>query len=372
MCTDSQTSPGQWTRREFVRGAAALVAVPHLAPRLIDSRQFAYVASEDDSLRIFSVQGGKWTQIQHVSSLAPACVLLSPNQNVLYVSNAVATHERLPRGTLETFLIDANDGHLTLASRTALSLSATEPRHMAISPDGKLLAVAAYSGGVYNLLPIASDGIPGPAQSIFKETGCGTHAQLQTSAHPHTLIFDRTGRRLFSSDLGSDRLSIFTVEDGRLQRMTLRATAEGSGPGACLLHPTASVLYAWHELESTLTSYRYDGASIGEEMQRFYLPETWRGSLALHPSGRALYTAQATFRAWRVDGGGRLSLKQEISLGETKQVVAAPDGESVYTLGGLGGSIREMRTDRETGELKGQTRVAEVNQPRSLVFKTIS
>jgi 6-phosphogluconolactonase len=371
MCADSPISPGQWTRREFVRGAAALVAVPHLPPLLSGSRQFAYVASGNDSLRVFSVQSGRWTQIQHVASLAPACILLSPDQNMLYVANAVAVHDRLPRGTIETFHIDANDGRLTLASRTALSLSATEPRHMAISADGKLLAVAAYGGGVYNLLPIASNGTPGWVSSIFKDTGYGAHAQFQTSAHPHTLIFDRTGR-LLSSDFGADRLSVFTVEDGRLQRTTQRATDEGSGPGTCLLHPTAGVLYAWHELESVLASYRYDGTFIGERVQRFYLPAISRGGLALHPSSHMLYTLQATLRAWRVDGEGRLSLKQEISVGETKQIVAAADGESVYTLGGPGGSIHEFRTDRETGELKGQTRVAEVNEPGSLVFKTIS
>jgi 6-phosphogluconolactonase (cycloisomerase 2 family) len=290
---------------------------------------------------------------------------------MLYVANAVALHERLPRGTVETFHIDANDGRLTLASRTALSLSATEPRHMAFSADGKLLAVAAFGGGVYNLLPIASDGTPASVSSIFKDTGCGAHSQLQTAAHPHTLVFDRAGR-LLASDFGADRLSVFTVENARLQRTAQTATDAGSGPGDCLLHPTAGMLYAWHELESALASYRYDGDSIGEQVQRFPLPSASRGSLALHPSGRVLYTAQATLRAWRVNGEGKLSLLQKISVGETKQVVAAPDGESVYTLGGPGGSIREIMTDRETGELKGQTRVAEVNQPASLVFKMIS
>jgi 6-phosphogluconolactonase len=371
MCADSQTSPGQWTRREFVRGAAALVTVPHLTSGLTSSRQLAYLGSGDDSLRVFLIEGGRWTQVQRVASLAPACVLLSPNHNMLYVANALSVHERLPRGTIETFHIDA-DGRLRLAGRTALSLSATEPRHMAISADGKLLAVAAYGGGVYNLLPVADDGTLGSVQSIFKDTGCGAHAQLQTSAHPHTLIFDRTGGRLLSSDFGADRLSVFTVEDGRLQRTTQRVTGEGSGPSTCLLHPTAGVLYAWHALQSTLASYRYDGASLGEGLQRFSLPAHAQGSLALHPSGRTLYTAQGTLLAWRVDGDGKLSLKQEVSAGETKQVVAAPDGESVYTLGGASGSICAVRTDRDTGELHSHTRVAEVNQPGSLVFKTIS
>ena len=57
-----------------------------------------------------------------------------------------------------------------------------------------------------------------------------------------------SGRHLLSSDFGSDRLSVFGVEGGRLQRRMQQATGEGSGPGACALHPAGSVFYAWHEL----------------------------------------------------------------------------------------------------------------------------
>ena len=152
--------------------------------------QFAYVGCGDDSLRVFRLQGEVWTQIQRVPSQAPACVLLSPAQQTLYVANEVDEHEGLARGTVEAFHIRPEDGRLTLLSRTALSLSATRPRHMAVSPDGKLLAVAAYGGGIYNLVAIAQDGSLGQVSSIFKDAGCGPHAQLQASAHPHTLLFD--------------------------------------------------------------------------------------------------------------------------------------------------------------------------------------
>jgi 6-phosphogluconolactonase len=381
MQPDDRRLLGTWTRREFVRGAAAIVALPHLPQAVAGAAypQFAYVASGEDSLHVFRLRGEVWTRTQQVPSPAPVCILLSRAQRTLYVANQVDVHEGLPRGTVEAFHIDPLDGRLTLLGRTPLSLSATRPRHLALSPDGKLLAVAAYEGAIYNLFPIGEDSSLGPPSGIFKQTGCGPHVQSQASAHPHTVLFDADGRHLLSSDFGSDRLRAFAVEGGRLQPRRQRATGEGSGPGACALHPAGSVVYAWHDLESTLVCYRYDGLSgaMGDTIQRLSFPLASVHTLALHPSGRMLYTAQETrneLRAWRVDAtSGRLTHAQGVVLGEASpiQITAAADGESIFVLDGLRGSIFKVTADRATGELHCKANVAVVNEPKSIALKTI-
>jgi 6-phosphogluconolactonase len=358
----------KWTRREFVRGAAGLVALPYLQS---PSSHFAYVASGEGAVHVFLVQGERWTRIQRVSSLAPACVLLSPTQRTLYVANEVEVHEGLPRGTVEAFHIDPLDGRLTLSSRRPLSLSATRPRHMALSPSGKVLAVAAYGGGIYNLFPVAEDGSLGQPGGIFKDAGCGGDPQSQASAHPHSLLFDPGGRHLLASDFGSDRLSVFAVEGDRLQRLAQRPTGRGSGPGATVLHPGGSLLYAWHELQNTLACYRYDGASgtVGEGIQTLRFPRSSAGALAMHPSGRMLYTSQGV---WQIEGeSGRLARTQQV-LPNGSQISAAPDGGSIYILDGGSGSIYRLTADRATGELHYKTRVALVSGPKSIAITTHS
>jgi 6-phosphogluconolactonase len=381
MQSDDRRLAGRWTRREFVRGAAGVVALPHLqrAVAAAPSRQFAYVASGQGSLDVLSLRGKVWTKTHQVPSPAPACILLSAAQRTLYVANEVDVHEGLPRGTVEAFQVDPFDGHLTLLDRQPLSLSATHPRHMALSPDGKLLAVAAYGGAIYNLFPIAGDGRLGHASTIFKQAGCGPHAQSQASAHPHTLLFDTSGRHLLSSDFGSDRLSVFAVEGGRLQRRMQRATGEGSGPGSCALHPAGSLFYAWHDLENTLACYRFDGVSgaLGNAIQRLSFPVASVHALALHPSGRMLYTTQGNrneLRAWHVDArDGKLTPARVVLLGEATptQITAAPNGESIFILDRLRGSIYKVTTDRMTGELHCKAEVAVVKEPKSIALKTI-
>ncbi len=382
MQSDDRLSAARWTRREFVRGAASVVALPHL-PQIVTAsalpRQFAYVASGQGSLHVFRLSGERWTSTQRVPSRAPACILLSAAQRTLYVANEVDVHEGLPRGTVESFHIDPFDGHLTLLGRQPLSLSATHPRHMALSPDGKLLAVAAYGGAIYNVFPIAADGCLSQPSGIFKQAGCGPHADSQASAHPHTLLFDTSGCHLLSSDFGSDRLNVFAVEGGRLERRSQRTTDEGSGPGACALHPAGSVFYAWHELQSTLACYSYDDVSgtMGETIQRLSLPMASLHALALHPTGRMLYTTQANpneLRAWRVDAkNGRLTRAQVVSLEEATptRITSTPDGESLFLLDGQRGSIYKVTADRVTGELHCKAEVAVVNEPKSIALKTI-
>jgi 6-phosphogluconolactonase (cycloisomerase 2 family) len=207
---------------------------------------------------------------------------------------------------------------------------------------------------------------------------------LQASAHPHTLVFDANGRHLLSSDFGSDRLSVFAVEDGRLRKRMQQFAGEGSGPGACALHPSGTTFYAWHDLENTLACYRYDWSSgtLGETIQRLSFPSSVAGTpsaqaLALHPSGRMLYTTQATrnrLSAWRIDAeNGLLSRAQHVLLGEAAptQITVAPDGKSVFFLDGVRGSICRVTANPITGELGRKAKVALVHEPRSMALKTI-
>src|ERR1700761_977948 len=140
-----------FTRREFLRGAASLAASRRLPAQ---ARQFAYIASRDGAVHAFAIQNEQWVETQTLPSASPAAMVLHTARKVLYVANDVDQHQGIPCGTVEVFRVRSTDGGLTLVQRRPLSLSATGPRHLAISPDGSLLAVSAYGGGVYNLLPI--------------------------------------------------------------------------------------------------------------------------------------------------------------------------------------------------------------------------
>jgi 6-phosphogluconolactonase len=353
---------GAWTRRDFLRGAAGVVAAPK--PQ-VQSPGFAFVASGKTAIHGYSVSGNRWTLQQTVPSLSPAFVLLDSPGRRLYVANELDDYEGFPRGAVETFAV-GSDGTLRLLQRRPLSLSATRPRHMAISPDGKLLAVAAYGGGIYNLLPIERDGTLGPPSGILKETGCGAHAEVQASAHPHTVRFDTSGRSLLASDLGKDQLNVFAVEDGRLVRQSQRSTGAGSGPGAWVVHPGGSLLFALHELEQSLAMYRVTGTAVEQKQQIALTGAT--GALAVHPSGSKLYTGHADgLRIWTI--GRTLLSAQSVPIGTVNYVTTTED--VVYACVAAQGSIYRMGVDRMNGELDTAIRVARITAPGSMALRPL-
>jgi 6-phosphogluconolactonase len=383
------------SRRAFLRSTASFAALAQLrsvARATVQPKQntFAYVAcgqrtgGEDGLLQVFSLHGRHWTAIQRVPTRAPACVILSPDQQTLYVANQVGTHKGLARGTVEAFRIDPSDGHLRLLGRQALSLAATYPRQMALSPDGALLAVAAEGGAIYNLLPVSTDGGLDRPCSIFKQLDCAPHARLWTDAPPHRLLFDTTGSHLLSSGFGGGDMSTFVVAQSAVRRRMVQRTVEVEDPGACGLHPDGSILYVWHKAGGNLSCYRYDSVTgtVGETVQQISMPTYGSDSaspkaLAVHPSGRMLYTAEAThsrLQAWHIHAqSGLLSRAKRIELGGApgNEIVVAPNGESLFLLDCSRGLIQRIAVDSVTGEPSFVEEVATIHGAQSMVFKTL-
>ena len=380
----------QMTRRDVLRGACAMAVLSPLHPALaaadaLKLPAFAYVAasgSRQGCIHVFAVGRRKWSKIQRVPAHAPAQILLSHSQRALYVTNDVDTYRGLPRGTVQAFAIDPEGGTLTLLGRQALSLSATHPRAMALSPDGRSLGVAAYGGGILNLLPIAEDGSVGAATHTFKLTGSGPHPQLQQSSHPHAMLFDEASRDLIVSDVGSDRLALFSLDDGKLKRRMQYNSGAGSGPSDCVMHTASSTLFAWHALDGTLAAYpfrRGDGM-VGVARQRIVLRGNAAGravpaALLLHASGRLLYAGHAdngVITAWKIDEhtGALTHLSSQATSGAgAMQLVAAPDGESLFVVDES--AVHRMTTDAASGAMRAPEKLATLTNARWMALKTL-
>ena len=355
-CRSALRSRGEWTRREFLRGAAGVVALRHM-PSGVPAPQFAYVASGEGVLHVFSVRGDAVdAYTARPEPRACQCLDLAGATDTL----------RGQRGRGARRTAAGNGGGISRRSSgrpthvvepsTTFAIRDPAAAH-GLVPGWELLAVAAYGGGIYNLFSIAKDGSLSPPSHIFKDVGCAA-IPMRCSSMP-------ARRHLLSSDFANDRLSVFAVDEDRLRRCMQRSTGSGSGPGASVLHPSGSFFYTWHDLESTLVCYRYDGGTVGEAIQRFRCSA---GGLAMHPSGRALYTGQGV---WQIDvESGRLVRTQDVLPG-SGQIAVTPGGESVYVLARTGGYIYQVAADRMTGRLLSKTEVAAVNEPRSIAVKTI-
>ncbi len=203
------------SRRGFLRVLGGLSAVGALRGA---SAGVQYV-STDDAIEVRA----RGQVIQRVASDRP--VSLSLSGNFLFAVNEIAEFQGLPAGSVESFAVHAETGCLTRVSRQGLSLSATMPKSLAISPDGRHMVVAVYGGGAYNVLPVAPNGEIGRVTQVIKEIGCGK------VAHPDSVVFDASGQFVTATDTGADRLSVFRFNEGRMTRVSQVSYQFNSGRG---------------------------------------------------------------------------------------------------------------------------------------------
>jgi 6-phosphogluconolactonase (cycloisomerase 2 family) len=335
-------------------------------------------------IQVFAIRGERWTPTQTIASEHPSCLALHPNQRFLYAVNEIDSYHGLPSGTVEAFAIDPDHGRLTLLDRQPLSLSAIRPRHLAVSPDGRSLVVAVSGGGAYNVLPIATDGRLGKVWGILKEVGSGPNPTHQQASHPQMVIFDPTARHLLGTDLGSDRVNVFTLADDKLTLHGRSATQPGSGPHQMAMHPDSHLLYVRNELEASISCYGYN-ATNGKVLDRLQhvaiRPDNSNGqpaagTMAIHPSGRYLYASDhrcETIAGWHINAatGALTSMKSRIDrLGSPHAITLTPDGSALLVLSQKSDSVFRLPIDTASGHLRQPVQVATLPMtPKSLAVK---
>lgn len=390
------------TRRKFVQRVGYTSAASGLStlapwlsaiaqPATTQSPRFAYIGASGDAqgLHVFAIKGNNWLPIQTISTATPSALVLHPTQNILYATHSVDTYHGLPTGAVEAYAIDPHSGRLTSINQQPLSLSATMPSDLAISPDGRHLAVAIYGGGAYNLLPIREDGSLDRVSTILKETGSGTHRQHQASSHPHSITFDATGH-LLGTDLGTDRLNIFTITNGKLTRSSQAPQLPGSGPGNLAFHPASNLLFVANELDASISTFRYNPliAEISGLHRTSTLPPNFHGqrsapTLLLHPSGKFLYNANRRRKSnhpmadslvtWQVHPDtAALSPIQHITanLHRPHASVITPDAASLFVLNHDSG-VLQFSIDPARGILGKPAQTTTIQTPRSMVLRYI-
>lgn len=373
------------TRRAFLQDAGLVSAgsvlqsctppaegTGHSAPR------FAYVGTASKGIRVFTLGRKHWVFTQAVPSRSPSALALHPNRKFLYAANEIDEHHGFAHGTVEAYAVDPHNGTLALLGRHPLSLSAIRPRSLAVSPDGRCLVVSVYGGGAYNVLPLEANGNPGRVTGVVKEIGTGPNARHQRSAHPHTAIFDPKGRYFVATDLGSDRLNVFTMIGGSCVRTGRLALSQGSGPGHLALHPSGALVYLFNELEASVSSIHLDPDTgnirgYDERVAVLHRSQTLtRGSVAVHPAGHTLYTLADGIASWRIDSISGALTKRGVWQDKAASIhapVFSPDAGTLFALDCARGKVLRADIAHGSGELRPITELTELELPLSLCLR---
>jgi len=242
-----------------------------------------YGPEETHNLRLIEISG-HGAGIRQTSAVSaginPSYACPSADGRWLYVVNEKNRKSHGSYGVIKTYAIDDETYSLTYVSE--IETRGDDPCYMAETLDRNFLIAVNYGSG--SVIVIAKDE-NGVLQDIIHKTllmGFGPNRKRQQGAHPHWVTFSPDGDYVYITDLGSDRIWIFTMTfDGKLRAADIPAVLmpPGSGPRALVFDSEKGIAFSLNELSSTITPFRYEKETgmLHSHKAISTLPEGFRG-----------------------------------------------------------------------------------------------
>ncbi|MEU1892218.1 lactonase family protein [Streptomyces pristinaespiralis] len=276
-----------------------------------------------------------------------------------------------PAGTVLYAVSETEDGAVAAFAATGgdprpigrqVPVGGASPTHIAVS-QGHLMT-ANYGSGSVSVLPVGTDGAPGPLGGVMRHEGHGPVLERQSGPHAHQVLPDPTGRWVLSVDLGTDSVRICALDTAAdaltpHREMPLRP---GTGPRHLAFHPDGRHAYVLGELEPTVTLCRWDPAAgllepVGETA---VVPDGTAGPV--HPSapvvshdGRHLWAAvrgRDSIAALALDATGeRATFVTDVPCGGhwPRDLALDPTGRRLYAANERSGDVTWFTVDPATG-----------------------
>jgi 6-phosphogluconolactonase len=348
---------------------------------------YAYVGSRTTSERnargngitVFRVRPEGALETVHVCGelVNPSFLALNRNGDRLYTVHGDGD-------SLSVFAVDRLTGRIRLLQQQ--SCEGRNPVHLALDPTERFMVVSNHLRGCVVVLPVRDDGTLGQVSQRVELPGDpGPHRVEQPFSKPHFNPFDPSGRWLVVPDKGLDRIFVFGFDSGRLQPAPVPCvrTRDGAGPRHVAFHPTAPLMYAVNELDSSVTAYRFDAASGALAAFQWLpaLPDDFTGNsraagIIVDASGKTLYASNrghdsiAVFAVDEATGHLRM-IQSRPSLGHSPRYFAlAPSGRWLYVLNEDSDSIVTFAADGATGRLSPSGAQIRCGSPVCMVFST--
>jgi 6-phosphogluconolactonase len=191
---------------------------------------------------------GGLTWISTLALTSPSWLVKHPSLPVLY-----ATNETEAGGVSSVSLVD---GSLSVLDEEVPSGGA-HPCHLAVTPDGRFLLCANYTGGSLAVFGLSADGRITGRTALVQHNGTGPNAERQESAHVHMAVPNADGSVVSAVDLGTDEVRSYSLSaSGELSLVAVSKLPPGCGPRQLVRVPGSDRAYVACELSSELLTVR--------------------------------------------------------------------------------------------------------------------
>ena len=377
------------TARHLLVASLSLLAASAAA-----QTQYAWVGTYNpngEGLYRFTVDGktGELRDKALVSSLPNVAQLtVSQDGKTLYAASEVE------KGVVQAWRIAAN-GELSELNQVASG--GAGPVYLSLTPDGRHLLVANYVSGSIAVLPVKEDGSLGDAVDVHQDQGSAGAARPAAAAegsfavsdhngpHAHMISADPSGKFVFSTDLGLDRIYQYRMDSvsGKLTPNDppfIAASSAGAGPRHFVFTPAGDGLWLINEEASTLTFYHLDKQSglLREGKTVSALPKEFKGTsfaagLVLSQDGKQLYVANRLHNSiahFTVMADGSLKHQDDIwTRGDYPRTLTLDkQGHWLYVMNQRSDNITRFSVAPKDGKLTFSPDYTPVGSPSQMVI----
>lgn len=340
-------------------------------------------------------QTGAMSKIELAATIPDSAQLVyNREHNVLHVAIETDSYQGTESGAIITYKIDDN-GALTELNQVDSKGGA--PVYLSIHPSGNYLLNANYISGSIAVYPIKQDGSLADAVSVKQSEGEPGANYPKAAApgsfaisdhdgpHAHMISSDPSGKFVFSTDLGLDRIYQwkFNEETGELTPNTpafIMASSDGAGPRHFVFHPKADIVYLINEESSTLTRYDFDSekGTLSEKSSISTLPVGYEGTsyasgLIINDTGTSLYAVNRLHNSisqFEIDEKGDIALVDTVwTRGDYPRTITfSPDSKFIYVMNQRSDNMVRFSVNNETGKLSFVDDYTAAPSPSQMVF----
>jgi 6-phosphogluconolactonase len=158
-----------------------------------------------------------------------------------------------------------------------------------------------------------------PAKKTIEHTGSSVVEDRQDRPHVHATVFSPDNKYLFVTDLGTDKVNIysFNAKKGELKEaeVPFEITEPGAGPRHFTFHPNGRFAYLIEELTGSISVYSYQNGRLSLLQNISALPNEYTGPIGsadIHvaPDGKFLYASNRgesnSIAAFSINNEGKL------------------------------------------------------------------
>ncbi|MEV7093877.1 beta-propeller fold lactonase family protein [Amycolatopsis sp. NPDC051045] len=187
--------------------------------------------------------------LEEVGSLpleSPSWLVRHPSLPVLYAANETSA------GAVTALSWDASGALSVLGTAET---GGAHPCHLAVTPDGRFLLCANYTGGSLAVFSLSASGSVESRTALVQHSGRGPDPDRQEAAHVHMAV---PGPSIVSAvDLGTDEIRSYTLtSSGGLAPLAVSSLPPGTGPRQLVRRPGTDLAYVVGELAGTLVTVR--------------------------------------------------------------------------------------------------------------------